>query len=296
MRHCQVAYHLGAHKTASSLLQKYLRDEPEVLRRHRLVYLGRSEMNDLVGWGKRLLTRPELLEARIGELLAQPGAHTLVASHENTLGPPLKPGADHLYPRGPDIVEQLAHTLAAWSSRVLLYLRPQDEFLESYYLQRIHQGDVRSFHDWLDELDLEQLSWRPVVAALHERFGPEQVEIVDFGRIRAGQDRFLADFLRRIDPAIDEIPDYRPVRNPSISEKGLRIALAANPHLRSDWERKAMRRFLQRHFSNRRYPRPVLLSDAQRSWLRQRYGQEYEQLTGAAMTPLVGDEPGGGAG
>lgn len=293
MSRCQVVYHLGAHKTGSSLLQKYLRDNPDVLRRNRLAYLGRGEMNDLVGWGKRLLTHPEWLESRIEELLAPRRVRTLVTSHENTLGPPLKPGTAHLYPRGPEIVAQLARVLAERPSRVLLYIRPQDEFLESYYLQRIHQGDTRSFDDWLGELDLERLSWQPVVDALVEGFGSDRVEIVDFGTIREGQNAFIADFMRRVDPAIEVTPDYRPIRNPSISEKGLKIALAANPHLRNDWERKAMRRFLQRHFSNRKYPRPVLLTDEHKAWLRGRYGPEYERLTGARLAPL---DPGGGDG
>lgn len=279
----EIVYHLGAHKTASSLLQKFMRDNTALLRDHRIVYLGRSEMNDCVGWGKRLLKRPEILGDRIAELLAPPEYDVLVTSHENTLGPPLKEGAAHLYPRGPEIVEQLARVLRRWPARAFLYIRPQDEFVESYYLQRIHQGGQLSFTDWLDEVDLEAISWRPVVDSLVAQFGPARVEVVDFGLIREGQNAFIADFLRRVDPSLDITPDYRPVRNPSISGKGLKIALAANKHLRSDWERKAMRKFLQRHFSNRTYPRPTLLSPAQRRQIRERYAPEYEELTGARL-------------
>lgn len=289
----EVVYHLGAHKTASSLLQKYLRDNPEVLRRNRIAYLGRSEMNDCVGWGKRLLTRPEILQGRIDELLAPRRHEILVTSHENTLGPPFKAGGAHLYPRGPEIVAQLARVLRPRPARALLYLRPQDEFVESYYLQRIHQGAHLSFAQWLAELDLEALSWRPVVEALVEHFGADRVEVVDFGLIREGQNAFIADFLSRVDPDLPVTPDYRPVRNPSISDKGLRLALAANPHLRSDWERKALRTFLQRHFSNRRYPRPVLLTPEQRREIRERYAGEYEELTGARPHPAATGPAGG---
>jgi hypothetical protein len=277
----EVIYHLGAHKTASSLLQKYMRDNADVLRDHRIAYLGRGEMNDCVGWGKRLLKRPEILGNRLAELLDDDGCDRLVTSHENTLGPPLKPGAPHLYPRGPEIVEQLTRVLRPWRARAFLYIRPQAEFVESYYLQRIHQGDHVSFSEWLDDVDLAALSWRPVVDALRQHLGSDRVEVVDFGLIRQGQNAFIADFFRRIDPAIDLAPDYRPIRNPSISGKGLRIALAANKHLRSDRERKAMRIFLQRHFSNRDYPRPILFTDEQKAEVRQRYASEYEQLTGA---------------
>jgi hypothetical protein len=290
----EVVYHLGAHKTASSLLQKYMRDNTDVLRGHRIAFLGRGEMNDCVGWGKRLLKRPEILGDRLAELLDDDGCDRLVTSHENTLGPPLKPGAPHLYPRGPEIVEQLTRVLKPWRSRAFLYIRPQAEFVESYYLQRIHQGDHVSFSEWLDDLDLDALSWRPVVDALRRHFGPDRVEVVDFGLIRQGQNAFIADFFRRIDPAVDLAPDYRPIRNPSISGKGLRIALAANKHLRSDRERKAMRIFLQRHFSNRDYPRPILFTDEQKTQVRQRYASEYEQLTGGRAQDAGGVMGGAG--
>lgn len=286
----EVVYHLGAHKTASSLLQKYMRDNGAVLRRRRIHYVGRDEMNDLVGWGKRLLHQPERLEGRITEAFANPWHRTVIISHENTLGPPFKDGAAHLYPRGPEIIAQLARALGRWRARVFLYVRPQDEFVESYYLQRIHQGHRLSFSQWLDQLDLDALSWRPVVDALVSHFGAERVEVVDFDRIRQGQNEFIADFFRRIDPSYEIQPDYRPVRNASISDKGLRIALAANKHLRSDWERKAMRKFLQKHFSNRSYPRPVLLSEEQRRQLRAAYAAEYEELTGCPLGASAADD------
>lgn len=281
-----VVYHVGAHKTASSLLQKFMRDNREILRQNRICCLSRGEMNDYVGWGKKLLTRPENLEQRIAEALEDPWYRTLVISHENTLGPPFKEGAAHLYPRGPELVAQLASALQPWPSRIFFYIRPQDEFVESYYLQRVHQGHRLSFAEWLDEIDLDALSWQPLVDAMTQHFGPERVEVVDFGLIRQGQNEFIADFLRRIDPETQIEPDYRPIRNPSISDKGLRIALAANKHLRNDWERKAMRTFLQKHFSNRRYPRPVLFSEKQKMRLRARYAGEYEQLTGCVLSPV----------
>lgn len=288
-----VVYHLGAHKTASSLLQKFMRDREDQLRAAGVTYLGRSEMNDCVGWGKRLLKRPEILQGRIEELLAPRWADLLVTSHENTLGPPIKVGGAHLYPRGPEIAARLAQALERWDAKALLYLRPQDEFLESYYLQRIHQGAWLTFDEWLDAVDLERLSWRPLVEAVQEAFGPERVEVVDFGLIRQGQSAFIADFLRRVDPGLDVDTDYAPVRNPSISAKGLAIARAANPHLRADWERKAMRKFLQKHFNNRKGARPDLLSDEQRAWVRERYDAEYAELTGgrAAVPPGEGTGP-----
>ena len=42
-----------------------------------------------------------------------------------------------------------------------------------------------------------------------------------------------------------------------------------------------MRAFLQKHFSNAKFPRPVLFSDEQRADLSERYGAEYRELVSA---------------
>lgn len=278
IRNKTVIFHVGAHKTGTSLVQKYMRDNAANLRRSRIYYLSRSAMNDYVGWGDRLLQDPGPLATRIRRMLRIPWFRVLIMSHENTLGRPLRKGGAHLYPRAPEIIAALGRLLAPYRAKLVLSIRPQEEFLESYYLQSIHQGRHQTFDEWLGSIDLDALSWMPVVDALQRTFGREQVEIIDFRTIRQGQEAYISQFFERIDPRYSFDVTYTPVRNPSISEKGLRMALAANPHLTSGEERKLMRTFLQKHFSNVRFPRPVLMSDDQKQALRDRYGTEYEAL------------------
>lgn len=273
-----VAFHVGAHKTGTSLIQKYMRDNRHELRKNRMYYLSRSETNDYVGWGNALREQPERLRGRIAKIFANPWYRTVVASHENTLGRPLRSRGAHLYPDAPDIVEALQRALRPYDGRVLLSIRPQDEFVESYYLQRVHEGRSPRFAEWLQGIDLEALSWRPAVEALTSAFGAERVEIIDFRVIKHGQNAYVEDFLRRVNPQWSAAVEYEAIRNPSISGKGLEIALAVNPLLESGEERKQFRTFLQKHFNNRRSPRPELLSDEDRAWLRSRYGDEYEEL------------------
>jgi hypothetical protein len=84
--------------------------------------------------------------------------------------------------------------------------------------------------------------------------------------------------MERVRPGFDATIDYKPSRNRSISGKGLSIALAANPHLRTGDERSKMRKFLQKHYSNVDQPRPILLSDEQKAALRAEYEAEFENL------------------
>lgn len=276
-----VVFHVGAHKTGTSLLQKYMRDNVRSLKARHVYYLARSEMNDLVGWGGNLADDPTRLRRRIQRVLLNPWYRTLVTSHENTLGKPVVAGAHGLYPDTKSVADLLADTLRGWRVRILFYIRPQEEFLESYYLQLIHQGRHFTFQEWLEGVDLDAVSWWPAVEALRDAFGEERVAVVGFDTIREGQNAFIRDFLRRVHPALDGEVEYRPVRNPSVGDKGLRLALEANKHLKGGAERAAMRKFLQRQFSNRKYPRPVLLTEPEKAHLRERYSTEYQKLTGS---------------
>ena len=278
----KIAVHVGAHKTGTSLIQKYMRDKPDQLEPFGVRVISRGDTNTLIGWGKALIDTPRLFSARLDEECAEDGAHYVIASHENTLGRPHLPSGEHLYPEAATRVAALAAILRDRDARVIIYLRPQAAFLESYYLQLVQQGGSLTFDQWLDRVDFDRVSWRPVVEMLRDSMGPERVAIGDFEEIRAGQDPFLSGFFRRVDPAIKVQPKYSARRNLSISDKGLRIALAANPHLRTPDEKKRMRAFLQKHFSNAKYPRPVLFSDSHRADLTARYGDEYRELTSAS--------------
>lgn len=278
LRRKTVAFHVGAHKTGTSVVQSYLRDNARRLRRHRVVYLHRTAMNGFVGWGDKLVDDPVPLAKRIEQILRIPWFTVVVASHENTLGRPFVDGVAGLYPRATDIIPVLRRVMAPYRAKVFLSIRPQQEFVESYYLQLVHQGGHQPFQDWLGRIDLDALSWRPIVDALHQAFGREQVEILDFREVQRDQQAYLQDFFRRIDPRLVVDVNLPAVRNPSISDKGLRLALAANPHLTSHAERRLMRVFLQDNFSNVDYPRPVLLTDDQKADLQERYGDEYQAL------------------
>lgn len=272
--------HLGAHKTGTSLLQKFMRDHRFELSKQGAYYLRRSEMNDLVGWGRHVREHPELLEARIRAALTPRRHRLLIASHENTLGRPIVSGAPSLYPRAAPTVEALRDAVDGYPVRIIFYLRPQADFVESYYLQLIHQGKDYSFERWLETVDLDALSWEPVVQTLRSSFGDKNVRIMDFTAIRRGQNAFIEEFLSVADPSLKVEVNYRSIRNPSIGDKGLQLARIGNRFLKTSEERKAMRVFLQKHFSNRDYPRPHLLKEHDRSWIRQRYDTEYRRLVG----------------
>jgi hypothetical protein len=277
-RTAQVVYHVGAHKTGTSLVQSYLSQNRRMLRKQGLTYLTRETLESWVKSADGEADDAGVMHRRIsGAFLRRPDG-VVVASYENTIGPPFAgKHADGLYPRAAQRAEALRDALAKYSTKVLLGIRPQSGFVESYYIQKVQQGDYRTFDDWFGELDLDRLSWRPVVDTLVATFGRDNVEVIDFNLIRNGTLAYVRGFLDRIDPDV-HVDEAAPRDNASLSDKGLRIALAVNPHLTEKGERVAMRKFLQDQYPNTRYPRPVLLSEAQRTDLDERYTAEYDEL------------------
>ena len=124
----------------------------------------------------------------------------------------------------------------------------------------------------MDERDLESIA--------QEVFGPDDVAVVDFRLINDGQEAYLHHLLRRVDPQWDVEIHYTEPRNRSISERGLQMALAANQYLATGAERRALREFLQTHFSNVDFPRPELLGEQRRTALWEHYREDYEELVG----------------
>lgn len=273
------AFHIGAHKTGTSVVQDALPRNPSVLRRLDMLFLTRSEMSDYVGWGDVLEHHPERLGARLAEWQRDTRYRYLFGSHENTLGRPFARGADRgLYPRAEHYASLLKAAVRGCRTRIFLTVRPQHEFLESYYLQTVHQGSADEFAKWLAMIDLDALSWHRAIRPLEVLFGADNVEVVDFNTIRNGQAQYVESMLQRLTGVAKPGIRYGRSRNRSISDKGLRIALAVNPLLRSKREQRLMRKFLQRHFSNVHYPRPTLLSREERGYLAARYATEYEEL------------------
>lgn len=258
------AFHVGAHKTGTSMVQRYLERCPETYRDHGVDFVNRDEMSRLASWGNALTNEPDLLRARLSRFAADPTRRALFGSYENLIGRPFSAGQPGLYPsatRNLAALAQISSSLgAAVTTKVFLSIRRQSEFLESYYLQSVHEGASRAFGDWLDTVDLNRLSWRPIVSSMVDLFGPEQVEIVDFGLVKAGQGGYIGRFMRVLDPDFDDRFDPPKRYNRSVSEKGLRMALAANPFIEGAAERRRLRKFLQLRFSNVDYPRPDLLS------------------------------------
>ena len=289
--------HAGVHKTGSTSLQVLLARNAE-----RLARRGIAVVPQYIPWGdgdrgrtayyrehfrkplleltrRRRAPRAQRAKTRdeLRELLGAPGrtAPTVVFSDEDLLGP-RPPQAPTPYPTADLHVRRVANVFPADRFRVVLYLREGAGYLESCYVQNIQMGRQMGFEAFLDRLELDRFSWRPVVESIAREIGDHNVVLRRFETIKTGFEPFARDFMSLFTEA-DGL-DYRPVEaNASLSALGCELALAGSPLLDADqW--RTLRRFLQRHFSSRALPRVRALADAHRQSLTDQYERDLAAL------------------
>jgi hypothetical protein len=281
----RVVIHVGAHKTGTSLVQKYFRDKPRITQALGIAQISRTDGDLLVDWGQYLHERPEALRSRLEEEAAKRPS-VILFSHENTLGQPLLPDRPGLYPDASRNAKALAGICDGFDTYVVFYVRPMADFLESYYIQTVQEGLVHSFSDWYGSLT-GSTRWTPVVEALEGAFGAERVIVGDFSEIAAGQNKFLRKFMTRTGIPRPPIVEYKPIRNASFSARGLEIALDINQYLHDDDEVMLVRRFLQEHFSNQKEGRARPMPEEVRRSITDQTAAEFERLAARAAAGLA---------
>ena len=275
--------HLGAHKTGTSLLQKFLRDKSELCAANGIVGFSRSDGDRYIGWAKKndFLKQRDTLLDRLSKVQSN-SVDFYILSHENTLGKPFIEGEEELYPQAASKLNNLKKYLPEMDVEVIYYIRSQAAFMESYYLQTIHQGSFQHFENFLKNVKFEHMSWRPALKAIQKSFAGSPVSIKSFEKeIGNGQEAFLKNFFFCfMGDGVDNFDSwkYNPVRNPSIGDRGLELSLIINQYLEGRDEKRLFRKFFQSNFSNRDYPRPQLLNKSQKKYISDLYDEENKAL------------------
>jgi hypothetical protein len=286
-----ITLHIGAHKTASTLIRRALmRDEARLLESG-IRYLRRKDVvkSPLQVALNSILDEqgdPELLAAGrryLQKMISESQGCDLLISNENMFG---RLGLADFYRQ---IEAQLTYLRGVVGAdcgiKILLYTRRQADYVESVYMQYVHLGKALSFSRFLgDGLPLH-LSWLRVVEDAVRVVGPGNVTVKPFEVIKEqGSRQFYLDFLQSIGfraietISFDESLALQRDGNRSYSEVAMEIAQRVNPLLQSASDKRKLRAFLQVNFSTATHPRARLLSDEQRLALFDRYRDSNEKL------------------
>lgn len=222
--------HIGLHKTASSYLQGVLTACRDDLLGEGLLYpttgivdKGSTGTREGAGSGQALFSRPgrpRALKARLFAELSDQVSTVLISSEEFSR-PGLNPTPERL----------LARFSAFRTVRVVLVLRRQDDWVESYYKQAVDQFrnyEARSFDEYLRQVGRPLLDFHTRFTPWRDLVGPENFHVLSYDDLPDGSaiGRRLLEIAGVRGPVLDQlatvsVPSYDSVR--AIDTLGLRI-------------------------------------------------------------------------
>jgi hypothetical protein len=222
--------HIGLHKTASSFVQGLLAASRDDLLAHGVLYpttgiVDKAEAGtrEGAGSGQALLSRPGRQHALKSQLFAEipDGVSTVLISSEEFGRVAATPTPARL----------VARFSAFRSIQVVLVLRRQDEWIESYYKQVVDQFrnfETRSFVQFLHEAGPRLLDFHARFSPWRDLVGPENFHVLSYDDLPDGVAicRRLLEIAGVEGPVLDglgsiEVPRYDSVR--AIDTVGLRI-------------------------------------------------------------------------
>jgi hypothetical protein len=274
-----ILFHVGAVPPASRLVQRCLQRNPQIWRRKHTHGLPMAALAADLSPVDALVSHPEVFAASVRDAFARPGID-VVAGSAHLLGPAFGgPARSGLHAGSDDAIQALAEATRPYRRAIVLSVCPQADLLEMYYQRAINSLGAACSEEWLDSVDLENLSWLPLHDRLVAAFGSDAVTVVDFRRTDEGPSAFLREVFAAADVELpDVVAETTPPPRPRLSGTGVRLAIAAQPHLRRGVERTSLRSFLHWNFSELEAPPGTVLSAAQGAAIHQRYDSELASL------------------
>ena len=265
-----------AHKTGTTLLQSALEINRQLLETENFALIGRkpyyiSECCEyLRKHSHKQSTSVSISGARksLIELCDGNIDRNIILSIENIFGE--FGHGPHMCHGSKPVLEDLQSMLPLHEVNLIYYVRRQDSFFESIFIQRVQKLHDQSFSEFYNEKKNEDLRWTPKLGGMAEALESGKLTVVPFESIKAGPDRYIRNmfslFSRKLAEQVSLEQPSGHQSNLSLSEKGLELALVLFPHLEKH-ERKLFMHFLKSHFSKHKYPKAQMLDNEAREYI-----------------------------
>jgi hypothetical protein len=224
----RVNLHLGAHKTATTFIQKVLRASKSNLAGHGIKYVPmqnvrknvthrmRAHYNRGVSRTVTIAAVRKYFESRFPEECT-----TLVVSEENFVGncKQLYTKSD-LYPDAADRLQIVADALQGYEVNVYFCVRDYLDFLPSAYCEYLRHNDFVTFETFLGGVDPQKDYWVRVVEGITGVFGSDRTHVWAYEDFRKHTGRIMAELVSSADVRFSyEIEDARL----SMSDMSIRV-------------------------------------------------------------------------
>ena len=192
--------HIGTHKTGTTSIEAFLktnrkalahqgigllsfpRDARHALRKH-------AEGNETAA--KRLANTLEHLITKQSRACTSQ-LNTYILSWEGFCGNAIKGYNDA--PLMANILN-VASKYSNLNPYIILYIRPQEEFISSYYSQTVKEGKTKSIQEFLHDLPSDSFNWLKLTEAFERQFGADQVVVERYCReLFPGKNEILKNF------------------------------------------------------------------------------------------------------
>jgi len=197
--------HVGAHKTATTHLQKSLEANRDLLAKSgsalltpREIRAGKTTLQDRLALPFHPLRTQEVLDE-----LRAPHSHLLI-SEENALRAPhpwVKGAPKGLYPWGVELISMLAEALPDQAITVALAVRDYAGFYRSFYAQMLLAGRTITFEEFLAHCGYPNTSWRPLIEAFSQVTTVDRLLVWDYADYPSLKSPILEALCPGIDPS-----------------------------------------------------------------------------------------------
>lgn len=269
----QLFIHIGTHKTGSTAIQSALYGSREKLRRKGIVVIDERMFPGLASFmtmkedsSEEVLSEQRVFLRRLID--KNRGAHTFLLSWEGLSGDPVTGFNNTLF-----IAKALKNISADIATKIIIYLRRQDSFIESLYTQSIHQGGGQSFQDYIGGIDRFAYNWERLVTDYASCFGKENVILRRYDKKRLPHSESLLDDFAAIIGAssLNGVPGGRET-NQGYSRDALELARICNLQL-SPEDRSIFRHILQSSCAKKPYDNYSYFSIDERNQLMASYAE-----------------------
>ncbi|HCN27560.1 MAG TPA: hypothetical protein DIT64_01990 [Verrucomicrobiales bacterium] len=231
--------HIGTHKTGSTAIQRALPVGGAAALKEGLVRLDHHGDISRANWTDS--DAEALASGFRRQMLERPARYLLTC--EGFCGDPYQG-----YAGAPLIASRLRAATLDFDVSIVIFLRRQDDFIESIYTQLIHQGGSLSFDAFLRSLPPGGLDWHRLLETYAAEFGRERLIVRRYHHdFYPKPESLLEDFcsILGVSPASLEKKKASATPNQGYSREAQEIALLCNAHLDAD-DRKALRSLLQK--------------------------------------------------
>lgn len=266
----KIYLHVGPHKTGSTLLQQFAKNNKEIMRSHGIFYVHNTrllphwDIKKYIADGFSLL-KGDFINFLEKEVVSKKEFGNILVSYEGFSGAIGK--EKNIYPFSDVILKNISDAASemGYDLHVIFVIKRQDNFIESMALQNVQSGRLVPYDKFIASTPcLSSINWLEVLVGLEKIVGRSKLSVMVFEEIKKSAESFITKFFRIIAEDF-KIISYEPgFQNPSMSGIAYEFSLEAFKYIPDVKSRKELIRFLQQKFPASKYGKLTIFSDQER--------------------------------